>query len=97
MKCDVRLVESREDGLSTYSFRYLGGLDPFDTASSSCDDLDRIVNTSKCEGPTYVGIISQNLVGTSHEHALHGVCDDRYFKVDYNAIRDSGVDIHMLP
>ena len=89
MKCDVRLVESREDGLSTYSFRYLGGLDPFDTASSSCDDLDRIVNTSKCEGPTYVGVIAQNLLGTSHEHALRRVCGDQYYAVDYNAINQT--------
>ena len=89
MKCDVSLVESREDGLSTYSFRYLGGLDPFDTTSSSCDDLNRIVNTSKCEGPTYIGVIAQNLLGTSHEHAVHHVCGDQYYAVDYNAINQT--------
>ena len=87
MKCDIRLLESHENGLSTYSFRYLGGVDVYaDDITSLCDDLEYISNSSRCEGPTYVGVIAQNLLGTVNEHAVRGVCGDRYYAVDYDAI-----------
>ena len=103
MKCDIRLVEERSNGLSLYSFRYLGGLDPYDE-TVSCDVLD-IVTTNisssysslACEGPTYIGVLAQDLLGSENEHAVRRMCDGRYYSVDYSVINGgSGGDVKLV-
>ena len=101
LKCDIRLVEERSNGLSLYSFRYLGGLDPYDE-TVSCDVLD-IVTTNisssssssslACEGPTYIGVLAQDLLGSENEHAIRGMCDGRYYSVDYDAVNQTLVRV----
>ena len=96
MKCDIRLVEERSNGLSLYSFRYLGCLDPYDE-TVSCDVLDivttNISSSLACEGPTYIGVLAQDLLGSENEHAIRGMCDGRYYSVDYDAVNQTLVRV----
>ena len=88
MKCDVEFLETRDDGLSIYTFRYLGGLDPSDV-DMNCETLDKILNDTdtSCEGPKYRGVIAQDLLKEQiHEHAIKRMCDDRYYSVDYDVL-----------